>query len=427
MIRPLGEVLDEIESRFRIRLRYNTDTAGLRLPYADARIRPYSAEESLTNVLAYFDMWWERLRGERPTYRVKKYEYMRRRDEDGEKLIAWLSDKYADSTSFDLRRQLLKKEFRERLGIDRLLAQCVPTRPVLMGKPRKMDGYTVQNFYLETLPGLYCCGSIYAPSTRAAADGKGRHPLIICPNGHFADGRYNDDQQRRMGTLARMGAICVDWDLLGWGESEMQVGREAHTLAIAQPLQLINGLLITEWMRGRKDVDLTRVAVNGGSGGGTACVQLSLLDDRFTAACPVISFCSHFDGGCPCESGMATALCGGGTCNAEYAALFAPRPLACVSDGGDWTRTVPTLEFPYLQRIWGFYGAEEKVSNYHFPDERHDFGPSKRNAVYDFFVKTFGLDVTRQDETRVTIEPHEAMMSFGSADRMPKFSIEKLR
>ena len=48
--------------------------------------------------------------------------------------------------------------------------------------------------------------------------------MIICPNGHFGGGRYREDQQQRMGTLARMGAVCVDYDLFGWGESALQVG-----------------------------------------------------------------------------------------------------------------------------------------------------------------------------------------------------------
>lgn len=439
--RPLGEVLEGIAKRFRVKLRYNIDTAGLVLPYADARIRPYSVEESLTNVLSYFDYKWE-ARGKK-TYKLSPYEYYRRKDEDGEKLIAYLSGLYNDSSTFRIRRDLLKREFRARVGIDRLLARCVARNatassrtlvpdaksngsrnlavsPVKEGRLRKKEGYTVRNFALETLPGLYVCGSVYAPT------GKGRHPLILCPNGHFADGRYNPDLQKRMATLARMGAVVVGWDLFGWGESEWQVGKASHTLAVAQPMQLMNGLLIMDWMLQRRDIDRSRVAVNGGSGGGTHCVMLTLLDDRITAACPVASFCSHFDGGCPCESGMGTALCGGGTCNAEYAALFAPKPLGVVSDGGDWTHTVPVLEYPYLQRIYGFYDAADRVTNYHYPDDRHDFGSNKRNAVYDFFAKVFKLDSTKIDETRVDVEPAVVLQSFGAPERLPQGAIRSM-
>ena len=67
--------------------------------------------------------------------------------------------------------------------------------------------------------------------------------------------------------------------------------------------------------------------------------------------------------------------------------MFAPRPMLVVSDGGDWTASVPTLEYPYLQRVYGFYGAKDRIVNVHLPKERHDFGPNKRNAVYDFFCQ----------------------------------------
>ena len=80
-----------------------------------------------------------------------------------------------------------------------------------------------------------------------------------------------------------------------------------------------------------------------------------------------------------------------------------------VSDGGDWTSTTPTLEYPYLQRIYGFYDAKDKVGNVHLPDERHDFGPNKRQAVYDFFIRVFALDATRLDESKVSVEDEHTL------------------
>ena len=403
--RPLNEVLTDIQNRFGVRLKYDIDTVGKVLSYADFRIRPYSVEESLTNVLAPFDYKFVKQKGN--MYKLKAYEYPRRTDADGEKMLAYLNTLYTDRQSFQLRADSLKKEVRQRLGIDPLLAQCVKSKPIL-SKIRKFDGYTVQNFALETLPGLYICGSIYTPQS------KGKHALIICPNGHFGGGRYREDQQQRMGTLARMGAVCVDYDLFGWGESALQVGSAAHRSSAAHTIQAMNGLLILDYMlASRKDIDTSRIGTNGGSGGGTHTVLLSVLDDRFTASAPVVSLASHFDGGCPCESGMSIQLSAGGTCNAELAATFAPRPQLIVSDGGDWTASVPTLEFPYLQRIYGFYQAKDKVTNVHLPKEKHDFGPNKRNAVYDFFAEVFKLDKKMLDESKVTIEPESAMYSFG--------------
>ena len=416
--RPLGEVLEEISTRFNVRLAYDIDTVGKVLPYADFRIRPYSVEESLTNVLAPFDYKFVKQSDTR--YKLKKYEYPRRTDADGEKLLNYLCTLYNDQAGFEKRKAVLKKEVRERLQIDKYLAMRTGNAPIL-SKVRKYDGYTVQNFALETLPGLYVCGSIYTPRS------KGKHALIICPNGHFGNGRYREDQQQRMGTLARMGAICVDYDLFGWGESALQITSIGHNTSIAHIIQAMNGISILDFMIGRKDVDTTRVGVNGGSGGGSQTVLLTVLDDRYTAACPVVSLASHFDGGCPCESGMPVTLAGGGTCNAELGALFAPKPMCVVSDGKDWTASTPKLEYPYLQKVYGFYGAADKVTNVHLPKEGHDFGPNKRNAVYDFFADVFQLDKSKLDESKVTIEPFENMYSFGpKGENLPENAIRSI-
>ncbi len=398
--RPLSDILNDVSKRFGIRLKYNVDTTGLKLTYADFRVRPYSLEETLNNILAPFD--FKAVKQNDKLYKIKPYEYPRRQPEDGMKLIPYLSSLYGDKAAWEDRRDTLRKEVRERLGIDKLLAVCSKEAPEY-GKTRKFDGYTVQNFRLKTANGHTVCGSIYAPK------GKGKHPLIICPNGHFANGRYGEVQQQRLATLARMGAVCVDYDLWGWGESADEVGSEVHQTPEAHVMQALNGIRILDWMIQHKDVDKTRIGVNGGSGGGTQSVLLSVLDDRYTACCPVVSVSSWFDGGCPCESGMPIQLSGGGTCNAELAAMFAPKPMMLVSDGGDWTSTTPELEYPYLQRIYGFYGATDNIKNIHLPKERHDFGPNKRNAVYKFFIETFNLDASKLDESKVTIEDENAL------------------
>jgi poly(3-hydroxybutyrate) depolymerase len=399
--RSLSDVMRDVEQRFDIRMKYDMDTTGLQVTYADFRIRPYSVEETLTNLLAPFD--FKPVYQQKNVWKVKRYEYPRRQPADGEKLIAYLSSLYNNKAQWEKRRDTLRREVRERLGIIPLL-ETAATKATTFGKVRKHDGYTVQNFRRNTINGHTICGSIYTPSK------KGKHALIICPNGHFNQGRYNIDLQKRYATLARMGAICVSYDLWGWGESEDEVGAKAHHTSEAHVMQAYNGIdLLDMMLTTRKDIDPVRIGVNGGSGGGTQAVLLSVLDDRYTACCPVVSMSSWFDGGCPCESGMPIQLAGGGTCNAELAAIFAPKPMMVVSDGGDWTSTTPELEYPYLQRIYGFYNAADKVRNIHLPNERHDFGPNKRQAVYQFFIDTFGLDASKLDESKVTIEEENTL------------------
>ena len=410
--RSLHDVMSDVERRFGIRLKYDMDTTGLQVRYADFRIRPYSVEETLTNILAPFD--YKPVYQQKNVWKVKRYESPRRQPADGEKLIAYLSSLYGDKAQWEARRDTLRREVVERLGITPLLKQRVAPKPDFTD-PRLHDGYLVQNFRCNTTAGHTICGSIYMPlppkGKKARTNASKRQlPLIICPNGHFSQGRYNADLQLRYATLARMGAICVSYDLWGWGESADEVGSEAHHTSEAHVMQALNGVTILDLILDSFDgIDTTRIGVNGGSGGGTQAVLLSVIDPRYTALCPVVSMSSWFDGGCPCESGMPIQLSGGGTCNAELAAMFAPRPMMVVSDGGDWTSTTPTLEYPYLQRIYGFYGAADNVSNVHLPDEHHDFGPNKRQAVYDFFIHTFRLDASKLAESKVTIEDEKTL------------------
>ena len=411
--RPVSDVMKDVAQRFGVKFKFdkNVDTVGVKLTYADFRVRPYSLEMTLDNICKHFDWNWWKQSGN--LYKIKLYEYPRRHEDEGRMMLDYLSSLYNNKVEWELRRDSLRREVRQRLELDAFLDSCVLGK-ALLSKIRKHDGYTTQNICIELTPGQHLFGTIYAPyglNKKEKIKNK-KHALIVCPDGHWPM-RYRKDEQQRLGTLARMGAVCVDFDLYGWGESEKEVGAEAHHTSRAHVYQAACGYVLLDYMlKSRKDIDPERVGVMGGSGGGTHTVLLSLLDERVTASAPVVHLASHFDGGCPCESGKPVQLAGGGTCEPELAAIMAPKPMLVVSDGGDWTSSVPTLEFPFLQRIYGFYDAKDKVRNVHLPNERHDFNENKRQAVYDFFIDVFGLDRQMLDESKITIEPDEMLKSL---------------
>lgn len=453
--RPLSELLDEVERRFDVRIsckRFDPDT--VRLAHGAFRLRPYSLEETLDNLLRPLDLVWSRktastavpaatvssgssngpvsaqASGEAASapmeaapgkvimeqsaavpvrITVQPYEYYRRTPADGERLLRWLTSLAPDLAAWEQRRSRLLGEARAALDLEPFRRALVADPDVRLGRRVRHDGYATQNYALETLPGLYVCGTVYMPLTH------GRHPLVVSPSGHWEGGRYRPDQQLRMATLARMGAVAVDMDIFGWGDSERQVGREAHTCDYSMQIQVLWSQAVTDWiLSSRRDIDTTRMAATGGSGGATHALLLALVDERFTVLAPVVHLVSHFDGGCACESGRPVTLAAGGSCMPELlAAVMAPRPTLTVSDGGDWTATYPTLEYPFLRRIWGLYGAAASVRNVHLEDERHDYGANKRRAVYAFLAETLGLDLAQADERRVELLPAESLSSFG--------------
>lgn len=454
--RPLSELLGDVERHFQVRIsckRFDPDT--VRLDFGAFRMRPYSLDETLDNLLRPLDLVWSRKPAastavpaatvssgssngpvsarasgrvasaptetapgrvvtEQPAavpvrITVQPYEYYRRTSADGERLLRWLTSLAPDRGAWEQRRSRLLTEARAALDLGPFCRGLVADPDVRLGRRVRHDGYATQNYALETLPGLYVCGTIYMPLTR------GRHPLVVSPSGHWEGGRYRPDQQLRMATLARMGAVAVDMDIFGWGDSERQVGREAHTQDYSMQIQVLWSRAVTDWiLSSRRDIDTARMAATGGSGGATHALLLALVDDRFTVLAPVVHLVSHFDGGCPCESGRPVTLAAGGSCMPELlAAVMAPHPVLTVSDGGDWTASYPTLEYPFLQRIWDLYGAAPAVRNVHLEDERHDYGVNKRRAVYAFLAGTLGLDPAQADESRVELLPAESLGSFG--------------
>lgn len=403
--RPLSEVAAEVGRRFDVKITFrNIGPDTVQLAYADFRVRPYSVERTLTNVCAPLDLKWSR----RPdgSFRIEPYEYHRRTVEEGREMLAWLAAQYDDREAWERRRETLVGDVRRMVNLEPWLS-AVESPRVIRGREFRKDGYTVRSFALETLPGLYVCGSVYAPA------GRGSHPLVVVPSGHWAGGRLRGEHQILMATLARMGAVAVDMDIFGWGDSELQVGEQAHRAGYSMRIQALWSKAVTEWiLRERRDIDPARIGVTGGSGGATHALLLALLDERVSAAAPIVHLVSHFDGGCPCESGIAVSLAGGGSCMPELLATLAPRPVLVVSDGGDWTASWPEVEYPFVRRIWGLCGAGENVRNVHLPEERHDVGLSKRRAVYEFFAGVFGLDLNRADEGRVELLPDDALRMF---------------
>lgn len=421
--RPLKDVLADIELQFNIKIKYDQKMVdGKILNYADWRIKPWSVEESLYAVLAPFDYTFVM---DNTKYKIKAFEYPRTNVAQGEKFLLYLESVYNDKLSWERRKAELIPCFKQALRLSPLPKN--PNSKVILSPKRKYDGYTIENFAIETLPGIYVCGSIYKP-----AKTKGNCPVILNPNGHFGQGRYREDQQKRCAMQARMGIISASWDLFAWGESLLQFDGTLHRLSAAHSIQTLNAIHILDYLLTLKEADASRVGITGGSGGGSMTMMMAAIDDRINLSIPVVMLASHFSGGCPCESGMPTHLCGNRTNNAEVAALFAPKPQLILSDGKDWSSSVPQLEYPFVKRSYQFYGAADQVKNIHLADEGHDYGFSKRIATYDFIAEKFGLNPKliknkedQYDESTVALEKEWQMYVFGKkGENLPANAIK---
>lgn len=286
------------------------------------------------------------------------------------------------------------------------------------------DGYIVENIAIESFPGFYITGNLYRPLTVKA--GK-KYPAVLCPHGHWTDRRMSPEVQTRCACFARMGAVVFAYDMVGYGESK----QVTHHIPIALLLQTYNSKRVLDYLVSRPDVDPEKVGVTGASGGGTQTIMITAVDQRIKVSVPVVMVSAYFFGGCVCESGMPVHRdANHQTNNVEIAALCAPRPMLLISDGGDWTKNVPRIEFPYIQKVYALYNAESKVDNVHLPAERHDYGPNKRYPVYNFFDQYLGMDAGKLpyhygfDESFVKILPKEDLLVFTKENPIPADALQ---
>ncbi|MDP4208632.1 MAG: acetylxylan esterase [Bacteroidota bacterium] len=421
--KPLKDVLKEVEQKFGITVRCPDDLLKDRIVnYAPWRFRT-DAESTLTNILTPFDLKWQKEKDKQ--YKVKKYEYYRWTVEDGKANLNYLASLYNDKESWEKRKAEIRPCLWQAIKLSPIPAK--PYSKPILTPIRSMDGYTVQNIAMEVLPGVYVCGSIYRP-----AKIKGKIPAMLCPTGHWFDARYRPDHQYQCAMLARLGVIAVSYDLFAWGESGLQFKYEDHQRSLSMTVQVLNTLRLLDYISAMKDVDTNRIGITGGSGGGSHTVLITALDDRIKLSVPVVSLSCYMYGGCPCESGMPIHLCAGETNNVEIAAMAAPRPQLVISDGSDWSDHLPEIEYPYLQRMYAFYGKPDLVKNVHLPNGKHDYNDTKRFPMYEFVAQHFNLDINKIkdkdgkiDESKVTIEKNPAMYVFGDkGEKLPANAIK---
>lgn len=332
------------------------------------------------------------------------------------------------------RAAAVRLQTRVALGLHPLPRMAEPV-PKIHGR-QAFDGYTIEKLILESLPGHFVTASLYRPLT-AANDGE-RRPAVLYAHGHWNDGRFYEasggevrrllasgaerfenaainHMQAACVQLARMGVVVVQYDMIGYADSQQISFDRAHRYGIndsdpptteagwalftplaegygqsVMGLQTLNTIQIFEMLRRLPDVDGDRVAITGASGGGTQSFIATAVDTRFAGSLPAVMVSTGMQGGCTCENACGLRVATG---NIELAALTAPRPLA-MTTANDWTITMPEDGFPELQRVYQLLGRPDAVRLFpaaHFP---HNYNHVARASMYGWVNQLFGLGLT---------------------------------
>jgi hypothetical protein len=335
----------------------------------------------------------------------------------------------ADAAAWPARREAIRNRVLLAAGL-----WPMPTRPALAptihGRIDQGD-YTVEKVFFESFPGHFVTGNLYRPageSLRAGQPRDGRRPGVLCPHGHWPDGRFMDFGvkkaraemaigaehfecggrsvlQARCVGLARMGCVVFHYDMLGYADSIQFPGHRhglpddgpagwqlggAAALARLQShfgVQTFNSVRALDFLSGLPDVDPGRVAVTGASGGGTQTMMLAAIDDRVAVAFPCVMVSTAMQGGCPCENAACLRI---GQGNIDIAAATAPRPLGLTA-ADDWTKELADKGAPELAGLYRLLGVPDRFDPHFDTRFKHNYNAVSRSHCYRFLDRTFAL------------------------------------
>ncbi len=303
-----------------------------------------------------------------------------------------------------------------------------PLNAVIHGKI-DLPEYSIEKVYFESVPGFYVTGNLYRPKNIS-----GKVPGVLFAHGHWKDARLstettanllkeiaNGEERFEQGgqsrfqsmcvQLARMGCVVWQWDMLSDSDS-VQLSREVvHTFAKQRPemnttenwglyspqaeshlqsilgLQTLNAVRSLDFLLSLPEVDPSRTAITGASGGGTQSMILAAIDPRVQLSFPAVMVSTAMQGGCTCENASLLRV---NTGNIEFSALFAPKPQGMTS-ANDWTKEMATKGFPEIQETYAMLDAPKNVMlqrGEHFP---HNYNAVSRSAFYTWLNKHFKL------------------------------------
>lgn len=301
----------------------------------------------------------------------------------------------------------------------------MPTKCEL--RPHRYDktvhpDYTVEKVYFESYPGFYVTGNLYSPAGKNPP-----YPAVLNPHGHWKNGRLEDTELNsgpgRCINLARQGYVVFNYDMVGYEDSKQIPHTYANTPQhqlwgiSLMGLQVWNSIRAIDFLLTLPEVDGSRLACTGESGGGTQTFMITAVDPRIKVAAPVNMVSAHFQGGCLCENAPALRL---NTFNVEIASLTAPRPLLMVSTTGDWTKNNPGVEYPMVRSVYELYNAADRVHcvQFNYP---HNYNKDSREAVYGWFGRWLlgQNDATQLRETAFTADPKEKLRLYTDEGKAP--------
>jgi dienelactone hydrolase len=310
-----------------------------------------------------------------------------------------------------------------------LTAEPADLEPEVLGVLER-DDYLIERLTFQSRPGVRVTANLYRPRRL-----DGPAPGVLCVHGHWSWARIDPGVQIRCVGLAKLGYVCLCVDAFGAGERAVAPApgtyhggpMGASTWAAGVPLiglQVFDNRRAVDYLASRPEVDPSRLAITGASGGGNQTLYAGALDDRLKAVVPVCgvgTYEAYLSAACcVCEvnpAGMTYATTG------DLLALIAPRALLVVSasqDSPQFSAGEAAKSLNYARSRFEALGAADKVRQVVI-DSGHDYNRPMREAMYgwlDRWLREKG-DGSPVAEPEIQPEDPEAIRCYPDAATRP--------
>lgn len=299
-----------------------------------------------------------------------------------------------------------KKQLRPRLlaliGIDDILEKY----KLNVSRKGALDrgSYSVEKIFYESYPGMYVPAVVWVPKNL-----KTPAPAIVSISGHtYCDSKGADYVQARNFNLVQRGFIVISYDYFGcferarrdaclpgvFGGEDHTNARFSYTRRTPTGIEVLDGIRAVDYLYSRADVDRSRIAFTGESGGGNSTYWISALDDRVTLSVPVsssgafsqwIKVANNYDWHQRPPGLRRIADIG------TFYAMIAPRPLLVMNGHPELVEfALPDAlrSVAYGQRVYSQFARPEAIHFYE-SSTGHGYQTDKRVQLYAWLNRWF--------------------------------------
>jgi len=281
--------------------------------------------------------------------------------------------------------------------------------PVITGKIDR-EKYTIEKLYFESRPHYYVTANFYLPKER-----KLPVPGVLFTCGHSDNGKNNLLYHSTCLGLVLKGYAVLAFDPVGQGErveyfdtdtnKENVEGAVDQHYYLGRPSFLVNRTLsglrawdairALDYLTSRPEIDTSKIAAVGNSGGGQMALLITALDQR-------IKVCAAGHPGGQMEKNY---LRGQNLIDRQIFSLIAPRPVRIIVGEKSGEEAPHRKKIEDIQLFMEGLGYNKDRAEIKMVDGVHDMKLPKREAVYEWLNRWFGKE--NEGTTEATLHPED--------------------